>query len=202
MPGGRGRGHDRGDGEAVGRRRAASPRSARATARSTRSTWRCGPRSNGRYPALERIHLTDFKVRVLDGGAATGAVVRVLIDSTDGERRVDDRRRRHEHHRGVVAGAGRLARLRPAPHRAKLESVVDGRPRVRPPLADRQAPRLQSPPWSGDQWLADRPGELAGRQPLGPRLGYPGPDQGYVLKLAHRFEPTAGAGRGRARPTT
>ncbi|HEY5156120.1 MAG TPA: citramalate synthase, partial [Acidimicrobiales bacterium] len=40
---------------------------------------------NGRYPALDRIHLTDFKVRVLDGGAATGSVVRVLIDSTDGE---------------------------------------------------------------------------------------------------------------------
>jgi 2-isopropylmalate synthase len=41
---------------------------------------------NGRYAALGRIHLTDFKVRVVDGGAATGAVVRVLIDSTDGER--------------------------------------------------------------------------------------------------------------------
>ena len=41
---------------------------------------------NGRFPALNRIHLTDFKVRVVDGGAATGAVVRVLIDSTDGER--------------------------------------------------------------------------------------------------------------------
>lgn len=40
---------------------------------------------NGRYPALERIHLTDYKVRVLDSVAATGAVVRVLIDSTDGE---------------------------------------------------------------------------------------------------------------------
>ncbi len=41
---------------------------------------------DGRYPALDHIHLTDFRVRVLDGGAATGAVVRVLIDSTDGER--------------------------------------------------------------------------------------------------------------------
>lgn len=41
---------------------------------------------NGRFPAIERIHLTDFKVRVVDGGAATGAVVRVLVDSTDGER--------------------------------------------------------------------------------------------------------------------
>ena len=40
---------------------------------------------DGRFPALGRIHLTDFKVRVVDGGAATGAVVRVLIDSTDGE---------------------------------------------------------------------------------------------------------------------
>jgi 2-isopropylmalate synthase len=42
------------------------------------------------YPALGRIHLTDFRVRVLDGpggtGAAdTGAVVRVLIDSTNGD---------------------------------------------------------------------------------------------------------------------
>jgi 2-isopropylmalate synthase len=40
---------------------------------------------NGRYPALDRIHLTDYKVRVLDSVAATGAVVRVLVDSTDGE---------------------------------------------------------------------------------------------------------------------
>ena len=38
------------------------------------------------YPHLDRIHLTDFKVRVLEGAAATGAVVRVLIDSTDGDR--------------------------------------------------------------------------------------------------------------------
>jgi 2-isopropylmalate synthase len=41
---------------------------------------------NGRYPALGRIHLTDFKVRVLDGTGATGSVVRVLVDSTDGDR--------------------------------------------------------------------------------------------------------------------
>ena len=38
------------------------------------------------YPALGRIHLTDYRVRVLEGAAATGAVVRVLIDSTDGDR--------------------------------------------------------------------------------------------------------------------
>jgi len=41
---------------------------------------------NGRYPALERISLTDFKVRVLDTGKGTGAITRVLLDSTDGHR--------------------------------------------------------------------------------------------------------------------
>jgi 2-isopropylmalate synthase len=39
-----------------------------------------------RLPALERLHLTDFKVRVLDTSKATGAVTRVLIDSTNGDR--------------------------------------------------------------------------------------------------------------------
>lgn len=38
------------------------------------------------HPQLERIHLVDFKVRVLDTSAGTGAVTRVLVDSTDGER--------------------------------------------------------------------------------------------------------------------
>ena len=38
------------------------------------------------YPALDRISLTDFKVRVLDTGKGTGAITRVLLDSTDGSR--------------------------------------------------------------------------------------------------------------------
>ena len=37
------------------------------------------------YPALARIELTDFKVRVLDEKKGTGAVTRVLIVSDDGE---------------------------------------------------------------------------------------------------------------------
>jgi hypothetical protein len=50
-------------------------------------------------------------------------------------------------------------------------------------------PRVyESPPWDGAAWLADRPGDLAGRQPLGPRLGYPGPDQGFAIRLANRFD--------------
>jgi 2-isopropylmalate synthase len=39
-----------------------------------------------RYPQLERMHLTDYKVRVLDTSKGTGAVTRVLIDATDGGR--------------------------------------------------------------------------------------------------------------------
>ena len=39
-----------------------------------------------RFPALARISLTDFKVRVLDTGKGTGAITRVLLDSTNGER--------------------------------------------------------------------------------------------------------------------
>jgi len=38
------------------------------------------------YPQLAAVHLTDYKVRVLDGGDATAAKVRVLIESSDGER--------------------------------------------------------------------------------------------------------------------
>ncbi len=38
------------------------------------------------YPALSRITLTDFKVRVLDEKKGTGAVVRVLIESSDGKK--------------------------------------------------------------------------------------------------------------------
>lgn len=37
------------------------------------------------YPEMNRIKLTDYKVRVLDGGSATASRVRVLITSTDGE---------------------------------------------------------------------------------------------------------------------
>ncbi|QXC63502.1 citramalate synthase [Aquihabitans sp. G128] len=39
-----------------------------------------------RYPQLAKVHLTDFKVRVLDTAKGTGAVTRVLIDSTNGKR--------------------------------------------------------------------------------------------------------------------
>jgi 2-isopropylmalate synthase len=39
---------------------------------------------NGALPALANVHLTDYKVRILDTTRGTGAVTRVLIDSTNG----------------------------------------------------------------------------------------------------------------------
>ena len=39
-----------------------------------------------RYPTIYKIQLKDYKVRILDSASATAAKVRVLIDSTDGER--------------------------------------------------------------------------------------------------------------------
>ena len=37
------------------------------------------------YPAIREMRLVDFKVRVLEGSAGTGARVRVLIESSDGK---------------------------------------------------------------------------------------------------------------------
>jgi 2-isopropylmalate synthase len=39
----------------------------------------------GRYPRLDEIRLTDYRVRVLEGSSQTDAIVRVIIESSDGE---------------------------------------------------------------------------------------------------------------------
>ena len=36
------------------------------------------------YPQVERFHLTDYRVRILDQGHGTDAVIRVLIETSDG----------------------------------------------------------------------------------------------------------------------
>ena len=38
------------------------------------------------YPAIDDVHLVDYKVRILDGESATAARTRVMIDSQDGAR--------------------------------------------------------------------------------------------------------------------
>ena len=44
----------------------------------------------------------------------------------------------------------------------------------------------ESPDFSPAGWSPGRPGEIEGRQPTGERLGYQGPDQGYIIGLAKR----------------
>jgi hypothetical protein len=53
------------------------------------------------------------------------------------------------------------------------------------PFSERPRQTLDMPPPRA--WTADRPGDLQRGQPRGPRLGSPGPDQGYALALASRF---------------
>ncbi|AFY96643.1 citramalate synthase [Chamaesiphon minutus] len=36
------------------------------------------------YPELAKCHLTDYKVRIIDGGAGTAAITRVLVESSNG----------------------------------------------------------------------------------------------------------------------
>jgi 2-isopropylmalate synthase len=36
------------------------------------------------YPELEKLELTDYKVRILEGRLGTGAITRVLVETTDG----------------------------------------------------------------------------------------------------------------------
>ena len=62
-------------------------------------------------------------------------------------------------------------------------------PRFAPvsPLDDARG--YESPDHVPGPWLADRPADIAGRQPAGPRLGYQGPDQGYALTLAEHIRP-------------
>jgi hypothetical protein len=59
------------------------------------------------------------------------------------------------------------------------------------PVPPTDRPRVyESPDVVPAAWRADRPGELAGPQPQGTRLGFQGPDQGYALKLAdEQFRP-------------
>jgi len=44
----------------------------------------------------------------------------------------------------------------------------------------------ESPDFVPVGWEPGRPGEIEGRQPAGERLGYQGPDQGYIITLANR----------------
>ena len=66
------------------------------------------------HPHLASVSLVNFKVRILDEAHGTDAVTRVFIDASDGTVGLGLDGRARERDRRVVAGAGRLARVRRA----------------------------------------------------------------------------------------
>jgi hypothetical protein len=56
------------------------------------------------------------------------------------------------------------------------------------PVSLNELPRLKEPIPPPGHWKADRPADLRGDPPSGPKFGRQGPDQGYALTLARRFE--------------
>ena len=79
----------------------------RAPGPCTRWIARCARRCCPHYPGLADVRLADYKVRILDPQAATGARTRVLIEAARGERAVEHDRGLAEHHRGQRPGPGR-----------------------------------------------------------------------------------------------
>jgi hypothetical protein len=58
------------------------------------------------------------------------------------------------------------------------------------PVTPNDHPRYYSSPGHvPERWMPDRPGDIEGFQPLGPRLGDQGPDQGYALRIAEQLRP-------------
>lgn len=58
------------------------------------------------------------------------------------------------------------------------------------PVDPSDAPRrYESPDYVPSSWTPDRPGDIVGFQPHGDRLGAPGPDQGYAIKIANSLRP-------------
>ena len=56
------------------------------------------------YRQLEDVHLTDYKVRIIDSTSGTAARTRVLIESSDGTVRMGHRRRQRQHRGSQPSG--------------------------------------------------------------------------------------------------
>lgn len=62
-------------------------------------------------------------------------------------------------------------------------------PKFTPVPPTEHARSYASPDHVPAPWQPNRPGEIEGFQPTGPRLGDPGPDQGYALRIAAQLRP-------------
>ena len=69
-------------------------------------------------------------------------------------------------------------------------------PKFAPGPSIDDARSYESPPVVPPTWMPDRPAEIDGFQPVGPRLGYQGPDQGFALKIAAALRPKLQVGAG------
>lgn len=63
-------------------------------------------------------------------------------------------------------------------------------PKFSPVASTSRARAYRSPDHVPDNWMPDRPAEIPGFQPQGPRRGNPGPDQGFALRIARRLAPS------------
>ena len=73
----------RGDRQDPHRRARSASKWPKGTARSTPWTPPCERPSTAAFPTLDKLHLVDYKVRVINSEAATAAGVRVVIESQD-----------------------------------------------------------------------------------------------------------------------
>jgi hypothetical protein len=62
-------------------------------------------------------------------------------------------------------------------------------PKFNPVPATDHPRYYESPDHVPAAWMPDRPGDIDGFQPDGPRLGDPGPDQGFALRIASQLRP-------------
>ena len=119
---------------------------------------------------------------------------------------LDHHRRVVEHHRGVLAGAGRLHGLRPASRRPALDGPRRARQRLEQspmtaprfvPVSPVDKPRsYESPDHVPEGWRADRPAELTGRQPGGRAARLPGPGPGLRPALGRALQESVAAATG------
>ena len=94
------------------------------------------------YPALAKVRLVDYKVRVLTGKAATASRVRVLIESSDGELDWTTTGRIHGYHRGQLGSADGFDRILSASKGGFIQHVHDNDPKnPRRPLRARKPSR-------------------------------------------------------------
>lgn len=91
-----------------------------------------------------------------------------------------------------MASTGRVAAVRTSSFlesaRLGIEFLSMAAPRFAPVSSVETVRYYASPDHVSEGWTPGRPGEIDGRQPAGERLGYQGPDQGYIITLAKRAE--------------